>query len=104
MRPGPPPSKWTGWESASKITSSPGCGVQLDGDLVGHGGRWQEEGFLLAQERGDPSLELEDGGIFASLFVADGRLHHGLAHPRRRPGGRIAKQIDQDGATPQCFL
>ena len=60
--------------------------VQLQRDLVGHRRGRQEERALLAEQLGDPLLQLVDGRVFPHLLVADDRCRDGGAHPRRSVG------------------
>ena len=44
--------------------------VELERDLVGHRRGRDEESSLLAEQRGNPVLELGDGRVLALLLVA----------------------------------
>ena len=68
--------------------------VELQGDLVRHRRGRQEERALLAEQLGDPLLELVDRRVFLHLLVADDRRRDGGAHPRRRAGDGVGAKID----------
>ncbi len=67
---------------------------QLERDLVGHRGRREEDGLLLAEERRGALLEREHGRILAPLLVADLGGEHRRQHPRRRPRLGVGAQVD----------
>ena len=68
--------------------------VELQGDLVRHRRGRQEERALLAEQLGDPLLQLVDRRVFLHLLVADDRGRDGGAHPRRRAGDGVGAKID----------
>ena len=68
--------------------------VELEGDLVGHRRGRQEERALLAEQLGDPFLQLVDRRVLLHLLVADDRCRDGRPHPRRRAGDSVRAKID----------
>ena len=68
--------------------------VELERDLVGHRRGRQEERALLAEQLGDPFLQLVDRRVFLHLLVADDRRRDGGAHPRRRASDGVGAKID----------
>jgi hypothetical protein len=76
-----------------------GLGVEAKGDLVAHRPAGDEEGRLLAQDLGGAALECPDGRVLAVHVVADLGRGHGGAHGGRRPGERIAPEVDHAGPT-----
>jgi hypothetical protein len=72
--------------------------LRRDGQLVAHRPARDEEGRLLAGDARDLLLERDDRGVVTEDVVPDGRAQHGLAHRWRRPGDRIAPEVDHAAA------
>ena len=58
------------WHMESQITSPPGPAVEVEGDLVAHGARGDEEGRLHAHRGGGLLLQPADRGVLAEDVVA----------------------------------
>ena len=69
--------------------------MRFDGDLVGHGAGWHEQGGFLAEQLGDALFQTIHRGVVVKDIVADNGGVHGRTHGRRRPGHSIASHIDQ---------
>ncbi len=71
-----------------------GAAVQLQGDLVRHRRRRQEQRALLAEQQRGSLLKLVDRGIFTHLLVADICCREGGAHPRSWARDGVGAQVD----------
>jgi hypothetical protein len=68
--------------------------VEPHRDLVAHRPGGQEDGRLLAEQRGDFVLEGVDGRIETALLVADLGARHRLAHLLAGPGLGVRVEVD----------
>ena len=91
---GPPSSSIRTCEFSSASSSSPGSREDPQRDLVRHRRGRDEDGLLLAEQRGAAALELEHGRVLALLLVADDRLGDRPAHLGRRLGERVGAEVD----------
>ena len=66
-----------------RCTSSPGSVSSPQRDLVRHGRRRDEDGLVLAEQRGAALLERDDGRVLTLLLVAHDRLGDRPAHAPR---------------------
>ena len=71
-----------------------GSRVQLEGDLVRHRGRREEERRLLAEKGRRTLLQGRHRGILATLLVADVGGGDRSAHPVRRARRGVGAQVD----------
>ena len=70
--------------------------VHAHRDLIAHGARGEKDRRLLAEELRDHLLEVVHRRVLALLLVAHLGVAHEPAHGRRRPGHRVAEEIDID--------
>ena len=70
--------------------------VHAHRDLIAHGARGEKDRRLLAEELRDHLLEVVHRRVLAFLLVAHLGIAHEPAHGRRRPGHRVAVEIDID--------
>ena len=68
-------------------------GVQLEGDLVAHRPRRNEQARLPAQQGRDPALQIRNGGVLSEYVVADDGGRHGSAHPCGGTGHCIRAEV-----------
>ena len=71
-----------------------GTAVQLQGDLVRHRRRREEERPLLPEQLRHPLLQLVDRRVLAHLLVPDDRRRDRGAHAWRRAGNGVGAKID----------
>ena len=71
------------------------------GQLIGKGSRWYEEGFFLAGELGGAFLKKIDGGIFPEDIIADFGAGHGFSHGFRGKGYGVGAVIDHFVSVPK---
>ena len=71
-----------------------GATVELEGDLVRHRRRRQEQRRLLAEQRCDALLQRRDSRVLALLLVSDLRVGNRPSHAGRGLRHRVGAQVD----------
>ena len=71
-------------------------GVDLDGNLVGHGARWTKQCRLVPCQCCTPTLQRLDALVLPKDVIPEGCVLHGEAHPVSGHGDGVASQVHQE--------
>jgi hypothetical protein len=69
--------------------------MQANGYLIGHRTRWAKKSGFHAKLGGHLLFQGQDSWIFSKYVVSKGCGKHGVAHPCRGLGQRIASKVNR---------